>query len=439
MLSGTMSICALAEGYQINTLSSRQLALGHTGVSQKLGSESMYFNPAGMAFMNKTLDLSAGITGIAATASAENDGKTYKTSNKMSTPLYVYAAFNVYDFLKAGVAFYTPYGSGINWGKDWPGALLSQKVDLKTYTIQPTLAWKITPKFSIGAGLTISWGTVNLDKALVSASSMDALLTATGNPYRYVDVTPASANLKGTSRIAVGYNVGVMYDFNEKLTVGASFRSKVGLKVESGDATVNYANELASTLLQNSAGLINEANFNAEMPMPYTITFGVTYRPIKKLEISGDAQFTGWSAYKELTIDFISEKLDAFDQHLEKNYHNAWAVRLGAKYALTERLDLRGGISLDLTPVNNKYYNPETPGMTKITPSLGFSFRPFPRFSVDVACAYVAGLGEKNASYTYTDIIYKNFPQLGKKPEQVFSAQYNVHAWTPSIGVGYSF
>ena len=44
-----------AEGYQINSLSARQIGMGHTGIAQKLGAESMFFNPAGMAFMNHTL------------------------------------------------------------------------------------------------------------------------------------------------------------------------------------------------------------------------------------------------------------------------------------------------------------------------------------------------------------------------------------------------
>lgn len=42
-----LSACAaMAEGYQINTLSARQLGMGHTGTALKLGSESMIFNPA---------------------------------------------------------------------------------------------------------------------------------------------------------------------------------------------------------------------------------------------------------------------------------------------------------------------------------------------------------------------------------------------------------
>ncbi|MCH5326602.1 MAG: aromatic hydrocarbon degradation protein, partial [Duncaniella sp.] len=60
-------LCAgvtFAEGYQVNTLSTKQLGMGHTGISLPLGSESMFFNPAGMGFMDKTIDVSASVTGL---------------------------------------------------------------------------------------------------------------------------------------------------------------------------------------------------------------------------------------------------------------------------------------------------------------------------------------------------------------------------------------
>lgn len=433
-----VSVSAAAEGYQVNTLSARQEAMGHTGVALKLGAESMYFNPAGMAFSDKTLDLSVGITGISPTATATIDNVDYQTKNKVSTPLYVYAGFRIYDFLNAGVAFYTPYGSNINWTNNWPGAVLNQSVKLSTYVIQPTLSWKILPNLSVGAGLTVAWGGVNLNKGLVTASSIDLLLAASGNPYRFGDITPASVNLKGTADIAVGYNVGAMWDINDHITIGASFRSKMQMKVKAGDARVEYANEIAAQLLQNKIGLINDANFSAQMPMPYSFTFGVSYKPDSKWIFAFDAQLTGWSAYKQLDIDFLTEQLDPFDQHIEKNYKNSWAFRLGAQYALTERFDLRAGFNFDMTPVDKDYYNPETPGMHKLSPSVGFSFRPFSRFSIDLACAYIHGVGEDDASCGYEDFIYKMNPVLGDYNKTI-KGSYKVHAWAPSIGLSYSF
>ncbi len=444
------ALTAAAEGYQVNTLSARQLGMGHTGVALKLGAESMIFNPAGLGFSSKALDLTGTFTAVASQVSADVSGATYRTHNSISTPMAFNAAFRVYDNLQVGVSFYTPYGSSINWTRDWPGSVLSQKVNLKIYDLQPTVAWRITPKLSIGAGLMLSWGSVDLSKGLVSSSTMDralGMMAATGisqqmgiDPeYRFDDISPASVNLKGKSDLSVGFNVGAMYDLTSRLSVGASFRSKMQMKVRSGDATVSYANEIARAVLEKDLGIINAANFKASMPSPYVLTLGASYRPVDKLTLAFDAQLTGWKTYKELHIDFLSDKLSAYDQKLPKRYCNAWAFRLGGEYALTPRLDLRAGMMVDLTPVNKEHFNPETPGMTRLGPSAGLTFRPLPRLGIDVSFMYVAGLGRKDASCTYPDLLAASMPVLGLPAEQTFRADYHVHAFTPSIGIRYAF
>lgn len=438
----TIMASAFAEGYQVNALSAKQVAMGHTGVAQKLNSESAFFNPAGLGFMDKTIDLSLGVTGIFSSATSLNnniDGLTYKSNSKVSTPLYLYAGFRVYDNFKVGLAITTPYGSAIEWGDNWAGAVLNQSVKLQAYNIQPTFAWRITPKLSVGAGLIIGFGNVNLNKGLVVPSSCDLLLQKQGIPYSFGSTTPASVNLKGSSNVAVGFNVGAMYDISDKFTIGANFRSKLQLNVKSGDASLSYANEIAVALLQNTLGILNESKFAASMPMPYSLTFGVSYRPTKKLELAFDAQLTGWSAYKNLYIDFLSEQLKAFNQDLPKNYKNSWAYRLGAKYDFTNRFTARAGLVIDTTPVNPEFYNPETPGMTKVSPSLGFSFKPIPKFSIDLAVSYVGGTGKKNVSYEYTDLILQGAGMPPSVYQKTFTSDYKASAVMASIGFSLSF
>lgn len=459
---------AVAEGYQINSLSAKQIGMGHTGIALKLGGESMFFNPAGLAFMDKTLDLSGSFTGIMPTCTATYEGKDYVTDNGVATPININAAFSIYPNLKAGVSFYTPYGSSINWTENWPGAILNQNVSLKTFTLQPTFSWAITPKLSLGVGAMITWGTVDLNKGLVPPSTADkaiAALTALGQlpagTPTFGTTTPASVNLNGKADVAFGINVGAMYDVLDNLTVGVSYRSQMNMKVKAGEATVNYANAVAANLLGESLDLINNANFKAEMPCPWVLGLGVSYKPVDRLTLAFDARLTGWSAYKQLDVEFLAEQLTPFNQHLEKKYKNCWAYSLGAQYAVTNRFDARLGLMIDTSPVNKNYYNPETPGMTKIEPTVGLSFRPIPSLSIDLGFMYVHGCGVKNASCDYKDLLGSMLPgkltqalvgagmpegmaaatvaQFGFQPEGSFKADYKLHAFIPSIGISYSF
>lgn len=500
-LLATASLGASAEGYQVNTFSARQEGMGHTGVAMKLGAESLIFNPAATSFMTETFQISGSVSAIKADASCTHDGVRYNSDNKISTPLNVSAAFRIYDNLYAGVTFYTPYGSSINWGKNWPGAVMNQSVDLKVFTVQPTVSWRITPKFSIGAGLMISWGSVNLNKGLVDAAAFDrtvalqngaadlqyraAVLQAMvsgQNPAdvpqpavinnRYGNVSPASVNLNGSAEPVVGFNVGAMYEINDQWTVGASFRSKMNMKVKSGDASVEYADELSRAILGQQLDALNYTNFAAAMPCPYILTAGVSYKPIEKLTLAFDAQLNGWSAYKQLDIEFA--ELEAFNQHLVKKYHDAMTLHLGGEYNLTDRFDLRAGLMVDFSPCNKEHYNPETPGATKFEPSVGFSFRPVKGLSIDVAFMYVHGMKVKNASGSYSNFLapsynaglaqytagvaqYNSTIQMingslntpipaivpvATEPMQAegrFAADYRVHAIIPAIGLSYTF
>lgn len=424
------ALTASAEGYQVNTLSARQNGMGHTGTAIKLGAESMIFNPAGIAYINDIIDAQASVTGIFAKASATCSEGKFETDNTPSTPISVNLAMSVYDNFKVGVSFYTPYGSGINWGVSWPGAVLNQKVSLAAYTLQPTLAWRPIKNLAIGAGVMVTWGNVNLDKGLVSASSFNAVLGAMGIAGQSDD-TPASINLNGKAATTVGINAGIMWDINSRWTVGASFRSKMNMKVKRGVATLSYASDFTRSILQERLDILDKANFEASMPCAAVYNIGVSFKPTDRWLLAADLQLTGWKAYKELTVDFLSEKLEPYDQHLTKNYRNSMTYHLGAQYSLTDRLDLRAGMMVDTTPVNKKHYNPETPGMTKIEPSIGLSFSPVKNFSIDASLLYVAGLGENNASISYDDLL------LGKTA--TFEADYKVHAWNPSIGLSFHF
>ncbi len=482
-VASIVALAAAAEGYQVNSFSARQTGMGHTGVALKLGAESQLFNPAAMAFTDKTLDISAGMSAIKASAYCKLDGQQWETSNKISTPFNFAASFRVWEELYAGITLYTPYGSSINWGKAWPGATLSESVSLQVFTVQPTLAWRASDKFSIGAGLMISWGSVDLTKGLITwdmasklgdiawqaaalKHQLDPSNPNPGNPPAEPadkNIPPASVSLKGTSDLALGFSVGLMYNINEKWTIGASLRSEMDMKVKKGDASVSYdASEFLQNVLRENLDEMSSTNFSASMPCPYVFTIGAAYRPIEKLEIAFDAQLNGWASYDYLDIKFAG--LSKFDQKIEKNYRDAMTFHLGAQYTLTKRLDLRAGLMVDLSPCDKHHYNPETPAMTKIEPAVGLTFRPTKRLAIDIAFMYIKGMGLKNgvgqidqksfaqgysaavdqynASIAALNAMGMQLPSYPKAevPETVdFRADYAVHAIVPAIGLSYSF
>ena len=453
VLASILSMTVFAEGYQVNLLSTKQTGMGHVGTGMKLGAESMHFNPAGLVFLRTNMDFSLGISAIMAKAKYSYDGYSAKTDNPVGTPLYAYAGFKIYDNLAAGISLTTPYGNSLKWPKNWAGAGLIQDISLKSYVIQPTLSYKITDRLSIGVGLQLAWGNVNLSRALMGASDLQGIGTKfesllpllAGVPsdvipdadkqlmqemvtlMKNTEVPPAYARLEGNAHMRVGFNVGIMYDVCDKVTIGLSYRSKIKMRVKEGEASLNYANRRIEDLFAN---MEDEGSFHAELPLPSNTTLGVSYRPTDRWELALDLQYVGWNAYDSLNVYFNEAELGIAPIKAEKDYKNSMTYRIGASYKTTDRLVLRAGVYYDQSPIRKKLYNPETPGMDKLGLSAGLTFEPYKGLQFDVAFLYIQGFSQ-HGKYPYKNVV--------TGVDEMFEGKYKSTAFSPSIGISYRF
>ncbi len=479
--AAAISLNAMAEGYQVNTLSAKQLGMGHTGVSQKLNSESTWFNPAAAAYQEQKLTVAGGVTGIMATATHEsiNDYQTPTTKttsdNDWSTPIYFSANYKVNDNLAVGLSFNTPFGSSMNWGESWAGAHLVQNISLQAYSAQPTISYKfLDGKLSVGAGLMMSWGTFELSRSMfevgstsnntLSASVINSALDATfGEGVYTYDTAPdailtaikssdtvapiltdiaevantplTSATLSGDAGLALGVNVGIMYDICEKWSVGASYRSKMIMTVDAGHAEVDYANTTVESLLSSKFGGMETGSFSAELPLPSTLSFGATFRPAERWEFAAEFQWVQWSAYENLVVTFNEDALQGYNQNMDKNYSNTMIARVGAQFEAYEWLTTRAGFYVDESPVASDYLNPETPSMTKVGYTVGLSLMPLKscrNLSVDLSYGYITSADpERMGAYPVTN----NFTGA----TETFAGNYTTKAHTVAAGLSWGF
>lgn len=398
-----------AESYQINTLSAKQMGMAHTGAGLKLGSESMHFNPGALGFLDKRLDVSGGVTFVIPEVQIDVQGDL--TYNKhIGTPMFVYAASSITDWLSAGISFTTPYGNAADYGKNWPGANLLQSIDLKVFALQPTIAFKFLDKISIGGGPVIYFGNFELSKDLK-------------NPALGLPAGIASMKLSGDSEVSVAANVGILYDLlPNKLALGIAYRSEAKMEVSDGKTKVS------SAISNPMFSAFNAAKFKTELPMPANLNTGISFSPIEKLILAFDWQMMFWGTYEELVFTFDNPALPVTKS--KKNFDNTFAYRLGAQYTLIPQLDLRLGVYLDETPVPDDYLTPESPSTNKFGSSIGFSFRPIPNWSIDASFLYSNGSG-----------YFGRDAKSGSNAEKDdgLDARYEVQAWLPSIGMSFSF
>lgn len=466
-----ISLPAFAEGYQINSQSARQAGMGHTGVALKLGAESMLFNPAGMAFMDSKFDISLGLTGIKSKVKYQNGNTNLETDNPLSTPIFGYIGYKPCKNLAIGVSLTNPAGNSLVWPDSWVGSTIIQEVSLKAFSVQPTVSYKIGDIVSIGAGLMIDFGSFNQNKALVPmgtfdklgalANSMSQMIPSMGAMATAIGSLPksdlANIELGGNSKVSCGFNVGVMVNVSPKVTLGASYRSKVKMNVEGGEAEIKYANEAAKSVIETFANLplsqlagmlppavasqidlnallaqqqqlkfldaLDGAKFDASLPIPSIFNIGIGYKPIDGLTLTGEFQYTGWSAYDKLLVKF-DETTGNYTLESVKNYDNSFAVRIGGEYVISDFATVRLGGYVDTTPVQTDNYNPETPGATTFCGTIGASLSPVKCMAIDLTLAYLAG---QKTYGSYND------------GATTFAGDYQKSAFMPALGLRFKF
>jgi long-chain fatty acid transport protein len=400
-----------AQGFQVSLQGQKQIAMGHTGTGLKMDAASIFFNP-GAVSMLETNSISAGISPIFAKTSyvapergwyTSNPDEYYKaeTSSSPSTPFTVYGVWGpkegALNRFKFGLGVYTPFGSNVKWGDNWGGRFALQQISLQSIFIQPTVSFKITESLGIGAGLVYTVGSVNLQRAFTIAD-------ANGNYGK--------TELDGKAN-GLGFNAGIFYQPIDQFSVGISYRSKVNMKVDGGDAKF-------TGLPTSIVARFQDVKFDSELPLPQVASIGFGFYPSEKLTLSLDVNYVGWSDYDTLAFDF--DKADVPDSKAGRKYEDIFIFRLGGQYKANDQLSLRAGGYYGISPVQNGYLTPETPDANRFGLSAGLGYRLGEHFEVDGSFVFVN-------TKKRTDI----------NRETGFGGTFKTFAFIPGVSVSYNF
>ena len=375
-----------SQGFQVNFQGQKQQAMGCAGTALQTDGASLFFNPGASAFAKEN-SVNVATTPIFANVmyidSATND--VYRTENPVGTPFSAYGLFQLKKDgkLKLGIAAYTPFGSTVQWEKNWIGRFAITRLELKAIFIQPTISYRISDKIGVGAGFVYSTGNVNLQKDI---------------PVQFEDGTFAKAELAGKAQ-GFGYNLGVQINATEKLGIGLNFRSKVQMNLNDGKATFTVPEGLDPNF--------PDGKFVGSLPLPQVTTLGLSYKLNDKWAFVLDINHVAWKAYDTLAFDYEVNTTSLLDTKSARDYKNIVAFRAGASYKVMKNLEVRFGGGYGLTPVQDGYVTPETPDGNRAYGTFGLGYKLGEHFAIDASCYYTqitrADINkETNLSGTFT-------------------------------------
>ncbi len=305
-----------------------------------------------------------------------------------------YITRQINDNWYVGFGFFAPYGTMTDWNNSWVGRYYSDKVDLRTYDFNPTIAYKFNDKLSIAVGLNYMLSDVTIKKSIslpLTASKVISPSFAEKAFQRPYDLDlDMDADGDGW-----GFNVGVLFQPTKEWSFGLAYRSNIYIDYD-GDADY-YRHEgvqAIDNLIQMIGGIPNfshllfpDTDISSELRLPDTVAFGIMNRSIKNLTLEVDVMWTRWETYDSLDITFDDMfTLKNYTVRDEKDWDNSWTIRVGAEYQVNPSWVVRAGYIYDQTPAPSKTRAPELPDADRNDISIGVGYTtPSKNLSIDAA------------------------------------------------------
>ncbi|HEX9107371.1 MAG TPA: outer membrane protein transport protein, partial [Longimicrobiales bacterium] len=259
-----------------------------------------------------------------------------------------------------GAGFWAPYGLTLTWPVDFPGRFGGYDNTVKAIYIQPTAAYQLIPKrLSVGAGLDVAMGTVDLnlreDLATVPVPGAGG---ATFNNFGIPFGTDfANANLHGTGT-AVSGHFGALLKITDALSIGGRYMMGAKVKFNNGKATFSPVatgrilpagnpfgapagfplDQLLAAQFTGNGALVSQG-IKTAITFPAQAVVGVAWKAIPSVELSGDWQWTNWAKWDSVALNFANGST----QQLYLINQNTNTFRVGGQWAATPELELRGG------------------------------------------------------------------------------------------------
>lgn len=337
----TLANTAFSAGFGLYEASARGNALGGALVGSTGDATANYFNPANLTDLTN-VSVVAGTTFINPFCDVYVDGHP---QTKMNPGWFVAPSFYAsvplpWDFA-LGWGNYSEFGLGTKYGRHWDLAGDTLETTMKQYTFNPNLAWKPLDRWSVAAGIRMSY--IQFENFKEPHYGEDFYYDAYGMTLpQYSNAYRLKSHLKGDDW-DFGYNLATSFKIATNLSVGVVYRSRIRHNIKGDFNLRGHANTPLGRVPQHE-----DLHAGAKLTLPQSVTFGGNWDATDRLRFGTAVTWTEWSSVE--TIRFRIPKY-GYSEHLK--WKNAWRFGFGGEYDLLDWLTVRGGYVYDRDPCNN--------------------------------------------------------------------------------------
>ncbi len=340
-----LSAYLLAGGWNNTLMGARALAIGAAFAGLADDPSAIYYNPAGLVLQDKKMNISINGMYISPTHEYSMPGVLKAESkNKNSIPQF-FLSYKMNNKVTVGFGAYVPYaGGGVNFHEEELGYPFSSSLGILSLT--PSISYRISDNFSIGFNLNFYHGKLEVNTNMPGYGPMDS-------------------EEEGS---VVSAGLGLLFRPIDKLSLGLSIR---------GPAKMSMTGITSITAMAPGFGEVRfDLDSETNIKLPWDIEFGIAYRVLDNLVLSGSAQYTLWSALDRVEkvirdVPFQGDQIN----YQEMNFNNILIMRMGFEYAIPNGLFIRGGVGIDRAASPAETLSIRNIDVDKLTLIGGFGYR----------------------------------------------------------------
>lgn len=390
--AAVMAVCAAsaahAAGFMLTEQSAGALGRAYAGVGvDGTDISGVYYNPATMTLHPGTT-IQAGFVAVGLDLAFEgtNDYAGVTENGQYNTQAipHGYISHQLTDSMWIGLAMTVPFGMGTEYKDDWRLANRGISAEVLTFDFNPNVAWKVSDKLSLGAGMSIQYAAADLKmQENVQVASIDGEVDA--------------------DSWAWGFNVGLMWSPLENLRFGLSYRSRINHNAD-GDFTFDNFKDLTNGQIgdmgedaQKIWGTLSYLNgqtldATATISTPAWAMATAAWDVNELLSLYATFRWTDWSSFDTLDIDYT-----VGTKTVTNKWEDTYLFSVGADLRFTNWWIFRAGIGYESSPVDDPSYRTSIiPDADRWWFALGSSFKATKNMQVDVSAAWLHGTGERD-------------------------------------------
>ena len=217
---------------------------------------------------------------------------------------------SITDDLMLGFGLFGNFGAALDYGDDWAGRHLVKETTMMGLTLQPSLAYRISDQWSLGAGLGINYGIFKLTR--------DRLHAGDEKEYKDTDV-------------AFNGRLGVLFEPTNRVRIGLMWATKV---------KYNFDIEAHGNLPES--GMPWTLPITAKVSTPQQAMFSVVTDVSERWTLLGNIGWQQWSDFSNLKV-----QVGRTEQSSSLDLQDTWHGALGAQYKVTVATRLNFGFAYD--------------------------------------------------------------------------------------------